>query len=112
MRALISAWGWRSHYYSTVPFAWRLRVAKHEVRVVGHLSPTPALAANGYMAITLGDNPYIIELFTGRISGKVAPEDKSVTVDGAIACCTEAMVNSLVAFTRIWRPHVVSTRSH
>jgi UDP:flavonoid glycosyltransferase YjiC (YdhE family) len=107
MRVLISAWGWRSHYYPMVPFVWGLRAAGHEVRVASHPAMIPVITGSGLTAVAVGDDPGFVELFAGGISRKAADEDESVTVDGAIARCAEAMVDDLVAFARDWRPHVV-----
>ncbi|ONF71380.1 hypothetical protein AVR91_0211895 [Amycolatopsis keratiniphila subsp. keratiniphila] len=107
MRVLISTWGWRSHYFPMVPFAWGLRAAGHEVRVAGHPSLAPAITGSGLTAVEVGDDPDFVDLFTVGINRKAASADESVTVDGAIAGCADMMVDDLVTFARDWRPQIL-----
>jgi UDP:flavonoid glycosyltransferase YjiC (YdhE family) len=107
MRVLISSWGWRSHYYPMVPFAWALRAAGHDVRVASHPAMVPVITASGLTAVAVGKDLDFVELFTGGIAETAAQSDESVTVDGATARCAEAMVDDLVAFARGWQPHLV-----
>ncbi|MBB5156951.1 nucleotide disphospho-sugar-binding domain-containing protein [Saccharopolyspora phatthalungensis] len=107
MRVLVSTWGWRSHYYPMVPFAWGLRAAGHEVSVASQPAMVQSIIGSGLTAVAVGEDLDFIEVFASGLGGKAAEEGESVTVDGAAARCAEAMVDDLVAFGHGWRPDVV-----
>lgn len=55
MRVLLTVWPMAAHLYPTVPLAWALQGAGHEVRVASHPALTEAVTAAGLTAVPIGD---------------------------------------------------------
>lgn len=54
MRVLIVVWPLTAHLYPTLPVAWALRGAGHEVRVASHHGFADTVTATGFDAVPLG----------------------------------------------------------
>ncbi|MFC7331510.1 activator-dependent family glycosyltransferase [Marinactinospora rubrisoli] len=58
MRVLMTSFAQHAHFNGSVPLAWALRTAGHEVRVASHPALTPAITAAGLTAVPVGtDHP-------------------------------------------------------
>lgn len=55
MRVLICTWPAAAHLFPSVPLAWALRAAGHEVRVISHPSVADAVNAAGLTSVPFGD---------------------------------------------------------
>ncbi|WP_370948465.1 nucleotide disphospho-sugar-binding domain-containing protein [Amycolatopsis sp. cg5] len=102
----MTTWGWRSHYYPLVPFAWALMAAGHEVRVATQPSLVPAVTSSGVPAVAVGPDLDFTEVFRG-LANADSDGDASITADGGTVRYAAAMVDDLVGFGRFWQPDLV-----
>lgn len=61
MRVLITTLALDSHFYNTVPIAWALRTAGHEVRVASQPDLVPAITRAGLTAVAVGQELNLME---------------------------------------------------
>ncbi|MFE7132474.1 activator-dependent family glycosyltransferase [Streptomyces sp. NPDC057638] len=61
MRVLITTLALDSHFYNTVPIAWALRTAGHEVRVASQPDLVPTITRAGLTAVPVGQELNLME---------------------------------------------------
>lgn len=131
MKVLFTSLAHHTHYYPMVPLAWALRTAGHEVRVASQPELTDVITGTGLTAVpvewSLGNIEDLglfgrlheeasahVQGFDFAASGErpwtyeelLALENVMVpTLYGALN--NDTMVDSLVEFTRSWRPDLV-----
>lgn len=129
MRVLFTSFALDAHYLGSVPLAWALRAAGHEVRVASQPALTRTITAAGLTAVPVGDDREM----GGAMSGvevddagtpwnavdldPVRPEVHSAEFVGALHDMLpkaffahvngDAMIDDLVRFARYWRPDLV-----
>ncbi|MYT37411.1 activator-dependent family glycosyltransferase [Streptomyces sp. SID8356] len=128
MRVLMTSFAEQSHFSGSVPLAWALRTAGHEVRVASQPALAPAITGAGLTAVPVGENP-ALHTVLGAVGGPMmALHDRAdylekrherlgrdflmshETVMTSLFYSwinNESMVDELVAFARAWRPDLV-----
>ncbi|WP_445282384.1 activator-dependent family glycosyltransferase [Streptomyces sp. DSM 118148] len=128
MRVLITVPPLDAHFNGSVPLAWALRTAGHEVRVAAQPPLTAGITSAGLTAVPVGDDPGLAAVMARkgpRIYAHHEGRDlhrAATAPDGAeflrtsSALLTDAFysrigseetVDDLVAFCRAWRPDLV-----
>ncbi|OLE22788.1 MAG: glycosyl transferase family 28 [Catenulispora sp. 13_1_20CM_3_70_7] len=129
MRVLFTSFALDAHYLGSVPLAWALRAAGHEVRVASQPALTGTITGAGLTAVPVGDNEPLGSAMSGvEVDGSGTPWN-SVDLDPArpevhtwdflkqihgmlpgeffAHVNHESMVDDLVRFARYWRPDLV-----
>ncbi|MEU0811549.1 activator-dependent family glycosyltransferase [Streptomyces sp. NPDC005970] len=127
MRVLFVTFPWKTHLYLTVPMAWALRTAGHDVHVASSPEFTDVITGTGLTAVAAGSGPSLQEkgdLIIQRAarSGMVLPtvdyaREEQLTWENLKAFHTvfamimeaanDSMVDDLVAYCRSWKPDLV-----
>ncbi|MCT4356209.1 activator-dependent family glycosyltransferase [Streptomyces sp. Je 1-79] len=130
MRVLIAVMPLASHLYPSIPLAWALQNAGHEVRVASNAHMGQYITAAGLTAVSTGEepdfvspqvvNPGALESLT-RALGFESPKDR---LWGAVRHYTlgafaryyagdplnagqQSMADELVAFAKSWKPDLI-----
>ncbi|WP_030181316.1 activator-dependent family glycosyltransferase [Streptomyces violaceorubidus] len=128
MRVLLTSFAMDAHFNGSVPLAWALRSAGHEVRVASQPALTGSITAAGLTAVPVGTDPRLDDMVKG-VGGSVLshhanqsldPEDPGRLTpaflrgwDAMMTATFFALVNDdptvddLVAFARAWKPDLV-----
>ncbi|WP_329015377.1 activator-dependent family glycosyltransferase [Streptomyces sp. NBC_00690] len=128
MRVLMTSFAEQSHFSGSVPLAWALRTAGHEVRIASQPALTAAITGAGLTAVPVGEDP-ALHTVLGAVGGPMmALHDRPDYLErrhdqlsrdflmGHEAVMTslfyswinnESMVDELVSFAREWRPDLV-----
>ncbi|MCM6771862.1 activator-dependent family glycosyltransferase [Nocardia sp. CDC159] len=125
MRVLMTSLAVEAHFNGTVPLAWALRAAGHEVRFASQPALTRAITQAGLTAVPVGadhtHHEIVRELgaeltgfyrdidFTGERGG---PRDRKaanvlLTATFYAQANNDSMVDDLVAYARWWQPDLV-----
>lgn len=128
MRILMTCFAEGSHFSGSVPLAWALRTAGHEVRVASQPALTGTITGAGLTAVPVGSDP-ALHTVLGAVGGDIMAlhdvadylekrHEKLPTafLKGHETVMTalfyswinnESMVDDLVTFARAWRPDLV-----
>ncbi|WTQ26503.1 activator-dependent family glycosyltransferase [Streptomyces virginiae] len=128
MRVLMTCFAQESHFSGSVPLAWALRTAGHDVRVASQPALTDAIVGAGLTAVPVGGDP-ALHTVLGAVGGDImALHDRADYLekrherlpfsflkghDTVMASLfyswinNESMIDELVAFARDWRPDLV-----
>ncbi|WP_433254694.1 nucleotide disphospho-sugar-binding domain-containing protein [Streptosporangium sp. CA-135522] len=104
---------WPTHYYPMVPLAWALRSRGHEVRVAVPPAHAGTVVASGHLAVPVGEDVDITELFKRDIQPLIGNDDpevrrrRTLAAIGVFVSVAEAMAAEAVPFARSWRPDLV-----
>ncbi|PXX59771.1 glycosyltransferase/glycosyltransferase/glycosyltransferase DesVII/glycosyltransferase OleGII [Nocardia tenerifensis] len=125
MRVLMTSLAVEAHFNGTVPLAWALRAAGHEVRFASQPALTKAITQAGLTAVPVGADHTHHEIvrdlgeeltgfyrdidFTGQRGG---PRDRKaanslLTATFYAQANNDSMVDELVAYARWWQPDLV-----
>ncbi|QXJ26143.1 activator-dependent family glycosyltransferase [Actinomadura graeca] len=137
MRVLFTSFPGNTHYFNSVPLAWALRAAGHEVRVASAPELTPAITGSGLTAVPVGsaetlqektlrsmrerDFRSVEQWMTRAIPSKLHLgqeraddldwDELAWGYDGFVVptakIMNDSMVDELVDFARWWRPDLV-----
>jgi glycosyltransferase (activator-dependent family) len=128
MRVLIAVAPMTAHLYPSVPLAWALQSAGHEVRVASNTELAGHITGAGLTAVRLGDDPAsgppdVSEEYLDRFSEALAFEPGSAfarlwqsTRSYLVRNCAryhpdaegrQPLADNLVEFARNWRPDLV-----
>ncbi|NUR91087.1 MAG: activator-dependent family glycosyltransferase [Nonomuraea sp.] len=129
MRVLFTTFALDAHFLGSVPLAWALRTAGHEVRVASQPALTPAITAAGLTAVPVGEDHALLDAMaafeTGEGSGPwnaidLDPARPEVDDPGFLQALNDvlpqqffahanndSMIDDLVRFARYWRPDLV-----
>ncbi|MFH8371838.1 activator-dependent family glycosyltransferase [Streptomyces sp. NPDC018031] len=129
MRVLFVTFPWRTHLYLTVPMAWALRTAGHEVHVASSPELTGVITGTGLPAVAAGSaeplqdkGDRIIQQAarTGMVLPRIEYDEAAVERLGWADLKTyytlftlihqaanDSMVEDLVAYCRWWKPDLV-----
>lgn len=126
MRVLLTTWAWPSHLYPMVPVGWALQAAGHQVRVAVAPSLVDAVTTAGLCPVSLAEEPDLTG--PGAIAGlrswhvqprwnldwyghprRLSTEQREMyeALGEKQMRTAEAMVDTLVDYTRSWRPDLV-----
>ncbi|MDQ1039007.1 glycosyltransferase (activator-dependent family) [Streptomyces sp. V3I8] len=64
MRVLFVTWPWQTHFQPTVPLAWALQTAGHEVRVASGPELTDVITKSGLTAVPVGSDVPVLQKLT------------------------------------------------
>ncbi|MFE6475478.1 activator-dependent family glycosyltransferase [Streptomyces rochei] len=64
MRVLFVTWPWQTHFQPTVPLAWALQAAGHEVRVASGPELTDVITKSGLTAVPVGSDVPVLQKLT------------------------------------------------
>ncbi|WP_214410575.1 nucleotide disphospho-sugar-binding domain-containing protein [Sphaerisporangium fuscum] len=112
MRVLFVS-SWPTHYFPMVPLAWALRSQGHEVRVAVPPAHADTVARSGQLAVPVGDDVDITELFKRDVQPLLGNDDpevrrrRTLAAIGIFVAVAEAMSGDTVAFARDWAPDLV-----
>lgn len=128
MRILMTSFADNSHFSGSVPLAWALRTAGHDVRVASQPSLTDRIVGAGLTAVPVGGDPSLHTVL-GAVGGEImAYHDEPDYLEkrherlpfsflkGHDTVMTslfyswinnDSMVDELVDFARSWRPDLV-----
>ncbi|GII80982.1 glycosyl transferase [Sphaerisporangium rufum] len=104
---------WPTHFYPMVPLAWALRSRGHEVRVVAPPAHADTVARCGQLAVPVGDDVDITELFKRDVQPLIGNPDpevrrrRTMAAIGIFATVAEAMAPGAVDFATSWSPDLV-----
>ncbi len=130
MRVLIAVMPLSSHLYPSIPLAWALQNAGHEVRIASNTSMGPAITRAGLTAVSTGEEPDFVsaEQVTQErirsITDALGLDDRESVLWGAVRhyvlsvfgryyagdplnAGLQGMADRLVAFARSWKPDLV-----
>ncbi|MFI1046126.1 activator-dependent family glycosyltransferase [Streptomyces griseoruber] len=128
MRVLLTSFAMDAHFNGSVPLAWALRAAGHEVRVASQPALTGSITAAGLTAVPVGTDPGLDEMVKGvgdsvlshhanqsldpEAPGQLTPAflkgwDTMMTATFFTLVNDDPMVDELVAFARAWEPDLV-----
>lgn len=128
MRVLIAVAPLTAHLYPSIPLAWALQSAGHEVRLASNTTLAEQITAAGLTAVRLGDDPSsapprVSEEELDRFSEALGFEPGSdfgrlweaIRYYTVAACARyypdaegqQPLADTLVAFARDWQPHLV-----
>ncbi|WP_340376211.1 activator-dependent family glycosyltransferase [Streptomyces sp. SS7] len=128
MRVLLTSFAMDAHFNGSVPLAWALRAAGHEVRVASQPSLTGSITAAGLTAVPVGADPGLDEMVKGvgdsvlshhadqsldpDAPGQLTPAflkgwDTMMTATFFTLINDDPMVDELVAFARAWEPDLI-----
>jgi glycosyltransferase (activator-dependent family) len=129
MRVLFTSFALDAHYLGSVPLAWAMRAAGHEVRVASQPALTGTITSAGLTAVPVGDDHTLISAMSGlQIDGGGKPWN-AIDLDPARPevrfwdflrplndllpakffghANNDSMIDELVAFARHWQPDLV-----
>ncbi|QEU96264.1 activator-dependent family glycosyltransferase [Streptomyces kanamyceticus] len=128
MRVLMTSFAEESHFSGSVPLAWALRTAGHDVRVASQPALTDTIVGAGLTAVPVGDDPALHTVF-GAVGAELMafhgepdylekrheqlPFSFLKGHDTIMASLfyswinNDSMVDELVDFARSWRPDLV-----
>ncbi|GAB3013306.1 DUF1205 domain-containing protein [Streptomyces pseudoechinosporeus] len=128
MRVLMTSFAEDSHFSGSVPLAWALRTAGHDVRVASQPALTDTIVGAGLTAVPVGTDP-ALHTVLGAVGGDImalhhVPDylekrherlpfsflkghDTVMTSLFYSWINNDAMVDELVDFARAWRPDLV-----
>jgi glycosyltransferase (activator-dependent family) len=128
MRVLFVTLSEKSHVYLTVPLAWALTAAGHEVRVASQPMATETITQAGLTAVPVGTDHGIHQGMSAYrdtqdyrttnwsrcerdgpdgVDWAELKERYEVSVPYAFAVYNDSMIDDLAAFARSWRPDLV-----
>lgn len=128
MRVLLTSFALDAHFNGSVPLAWALRAAGHEVRVASQPGLTGSITAAGLTAVPVGADPGLDAMVKGvgdsvlshhanqsldpDAPGQLTPAflkgwDAMMTATFFALINDDPMVDELVAFAREWQPDLV-----
>lgn len=126
MRVLMASLAVEAHFNGTVPLAWALRAAGHEVRFASHPALTGSVTSAGLAAVPVGTDHVHHDLvrdlgeeltgfyrdidFTGeRGDGYTSLKgaDTLLTATFYAQANNDSMVDELVDYARFWQPDLV-----
>ncbi|WP_086824100.1 activator-dependent family glycosyltransferase [Allokutzneria sp. NRRL B-24872] len=129
MRVLFTSFALDAHYLGSVPLAWALRAAGHEVRVASQPALTGTITAAGLTAVPVGTDHQLLEAMAASAAEPGATPWNAVDLDPArpevgawpflealndrlpsmffARANNDSMIDDLVAFARDWRPDLV-----
>ncbi|MFI1443898.1 activator-dependent family glycosyltransferase [Streptomyces fructofermentans] len=128
MKVLLTSFAMDAHFNGSVPLAWALRAAGHEVRVASQPSLTGSITAAGLTAVPVGADHRLDEMVKGvgdsvlshhadqsldpDEPGQLTPAflkgwDTMMTATFFTLVNDDPMVDELVAFARDWEPDLV-----
>ncbi|MFE3683904.1 activator-dependent family glycosyltransferase [Streptomyces sp. NPDC059095] len=128
MRVLLTSFAMDAHFNGSVPLAWALRAAGHEVRVASQPALTGSITAAGLTAVPVGADHGLDEMVKGvgdsvlshhanqsldpDAPGQLTPAfltgwDTMMTATFFALVNDDPMVDGLVAFARDWKPDLV-----
>ncbi|MGW6015339.1 activator-dependent family glycosyltransferase [Streptomyces sp. NPDC055210] len=64
VRVLFVTWPWQTHFQPTVPLAWALQTAGHEVRVASGPELTDVITKSGLTAVPVGSDVPVLQKLT------------------------------------------------
>ncbi|MFD7229149.1 activator-dependent family glycosyltransferase [Streptomyces sp. NPDC059881] len=128
MRVLMTSFAEDSHFSGSVPLAWALRTAGHDVRVASQPALTGTIVGAGLTAVPVGGNP-ALHTVLGAVGGDIMAyhsepdylekrheqlpfsflkgHDTVMTSLFYSWINNDSMVDELVDFARSWRPDLV-----
>ena len=134
MRVLFVTFPWKTHFFLSVPLAWALQTAGHEVRVASEPALTDTITGAGLTAVEVG-SPQTVQERGAATQDKDVPARKSPegTVDSLyeiggereriswdhltwlddfvfvprVKFINDGMVEDLVAYCRSWEPDLI-----
>ncbi|MFE0685501.1 activator-dependent family glycosyltransferase [Streptomyces sp. NPDC058961] len=74
MRVLFVTWPWQTHFQPTVPLAWALQTAGHEVRVASGPELTDVITKSGLTAVPVGSDVPVLQ----KLSETFSPEHQEI----------------------------------
>jgi glycosyltransferase (activator-dependent family) len=127
MRVLFVTFPWKTHLYLTVPMAWSLRTAGHDVHVASSPEFTDVITGTGLTAVAVGSGPPLQEkgdriIQRAARSGMVLPkieyaQEEQLTWEQLkafhsvfamiIEASNDSMIEDLVEYCRCWKPDLV-----
>ncbi|SCG58554.1 activator-dependent family glycosyltransferase [Micromonospora halophytica] len=126
MRVLMTSLAVEAHFNNTVPLAWALRAAGHEVHVASHPALTEIITRAGLVAAPVGTDHTHHELvrelgaeltgfyrdidFTGERGGgytELKGANTLLTATFYAQANNDSMVDELVDYARFWEPDLV-----
>ncbi|MFJ4642276.1 activator-dependent family glycosyltransferase [Streptomyces bobili] len=128
MRVLLTSFALDAHFNGSVPLAWALRAAGHEVRVASQPALTSSITAAGLTAVPVGADPRLDEMVKGvgdsvlshhadqsldpDTPGQLTPAflkgwDTMLAATFYTLINDDPMVDDLVAFARGWEPDLI-----
>ncbi|RZQ61012.1 activator-dependent family glycosyltransferase [Amycolatopsis suaedae] len=128
MRVLFTSFALDAHFLGSVPLAWALRAAGHDVRVASQPALTVTITQAGLSAVPVGDNTSLGGALTAKTGASGAswhsvdfdpgrPEVHTWEFASALHAVLPAelfaglnddtMIDDLVRFARYWRPDLV-----
>ncbi|MFD8546326.1 activator-dependent family glycosyltransferase [Streptomyces sp. NPDC059649] len=135
MRVLFACIPWRTHFQQTVPLAWALQAAGHEVRVASGPELADAMAASGLTAVCVGSDEPVVDKLDALLDEEVLKKVEELQERGDLlvdlsenreeeltwerlrwgyrmtrrtqAAMNDAMVEELVEYGRWWQPDLV-----
>lgn len=129
MRVLFTSFALDAHYLGSVPLAWALRAAGHEVRVASQPALTGTITSAGLTAVPVGEDHTLLAAMAASAAEPGSTPWNAVDLDPArpevgswpflqalndrlpemffARANTESMIDDLVAFARNWRPDLV-----
>ncbi|MET9502689.1 activator-dependent family glycosyltransferase [Streptomyces sp. NPDC006622] len=128
MRVLLTSFAMDAHFNGSVPLAWALRAAGHEVRVASQPALTGSITAAGLTAVPVGVDHRLDEMVKGvgdsvlshhanqsldaDAPGQLTPAflkgwDTMMTATFYTLINDDPMVDDLVDFARGWAPDLV-----
>lgn len=130
MRVLIAVMPLSSHLYPSVPLAWALQNAGHEVRVASNESLSPHITQAGLTAVSTGEVPdfvaaeHVTQERIQRITEALGLDPRESVMWGAVrhyvlaafgryyagdplSAGLQGQADRLVSFARTWRPDLV-----
>jgi len=125
MRVLMTSLAIEAHFNGTVPLAWALRSAGHEVRFASQPALTERITAAGLAAVPVGTDHTHNELvrtlgaeltgfyrdidFTGRDAGLLDLKAANLLLTATFyaQANNDSMIDDLVDYARFWQPDLV-----
>jgi L-2-deoxyfucosyltransferase/glycosyltransferase DesVII len=135
MRVLFVTFPWRTHFQASVPLAWALQTAGHEVRAASGPELTEVITRSGLTAVPVGSDVPILEKLNGvysehmqEILEGLGPRDDllfdfaesreemlswerlpwlTAYLTEILKIMNDSMIEDLVSFARWWRPDLV-----
>ncbi len=126
MRVLMTSLAVEAHFNGTVPLAWALRAAGHEVRFASHPALTECITRAGLTTVPVGTDHVHHELvrdlgeeltnfyrdidFTGELGdGYTAHKGANTLLTATFyaQANNDSMVDGLVEYARFWQPDLV-----
>lgn len=128
MRVLMTSFALNAHFYGSVPLAWALRAAGHEVRFASQPALTASITGAGLTAVPVGRNHTADDVmadvgaeifsryryldFSGGDPAMLEPEflqgiNTVLTSTFYMGANDDEMVDDLVAFARDWQPDLI-----